>query len=149
MGKGLGEALPLPVQAPPATAPRSLPPCEDDADVESKDWAAGLRWQDLFEGGTLEKHLHQFLRKSDADYKHGAIAEGGPGPATDEVRATDTGRCTDQAARSMSAGSMHRARQETGKKSGEARIPWKGFVEKARDIMMRDFCLPRAGERSG
>ena len=34
MGKGLGEALPLPVQAPPATAPRSLPPCEGDADVE-------------------------------------------------------------------------------------------------------------------
>ena len=36
-------------------------------------------------------------------------------------------------------GSLHRVRQETGKKSGEARIPWRGFVKGARDIMMRGF----------
>lgn len=70
-GYGLCDELPLPVQDPPTNFRRVLPSHDNTVDEASRNWAAGRRWEELFNPGMLDTYLEPFLQKSKTDYRHG------------------------------------------------------------------------------
>lgn len=119
----LCESLPLTVLTPPWKTPRELLLGENKKDEKDQTWAEGKSWKELFRDGVLRTNLEPFLRNSEKYDANRSLAENALQNVTcgddEEMKFAGAGP-----ARSCSAGTAHRMRQEAGRKNGDARLKW-------------------------